>query len=137
MIALPRTVPWEWVFNVRIPSVGKIVFLRCSTEDQISQQFFSSTKLKLEGKTNFRKKYFKNGEQHVNDVVYDVFHYRLDQLSRKGIHPRCYVAWNGWVQTDIYISLEQGFPTCGTRTTSGTRRCPRWYAKSQKFWFLT
>jgi len=34
--------------------------------------------------------------------------------------------------------MDQGFPTCDTRTTSGTRRSSRWYASnfhfSQKNW---
>jgi len=30
-------------------------------------------------------------------------------------------------------SAYQGFPTCGTRTTSGTRRSSRWYAKNFHF----
>jgi len=29
--------------------------------------------------------------------------------------------------------LRQGFPTCGTRTTSGTRRSSRWYASNFHF----
>jgi hypothetical protein len=29
----------------------------------------------------------------------------------------------------LYI-LNQGFPTCGTRTTGGTRTAVRWYAES-------
>ena len=38
----------------------------------------------------------------------------------------------------VDTALEQGFPTCGTRTTSGTRRGPRWYAGClQNFFFIT
>jgi len=33
------------------------------------------------------------------------------------------------------MRLKQGFPTCGTRTTSGTRRSSRWYASN--FYFFT
>ena len=27
------------------------------------------------------------------------------------------------------VTLDQWFPTCGTRTTNGTRKPPRWYAR--------
>jgi hypothetical protein len=37
--------------------------------------------------------------------------------------------------TDVWgDALQHGFPTCGMRTTSGTQRGLRWYAKS--FWKL-
>jgi len=29
--------------------------------------------------------------------------------------------------------IAQGFPTCGTRTTGGTRRSSRWYARTPFF----
>jgi len=31
------------------------------------------------------------------------------------------------------VSLNQWFPTCGTRTTSGTRRPSSWYASNFHF----
>jgi len=33
--------------------------------------------------------------------------------------------------------IEQGFPTCGTRTTSSTRRYSRWYASNFHFFTKT
>jgi len=35
----------------------------------------------------------------------------------------------------LWIALEQWFSNCGTRTTSGTRRPSRWYAKRPTFCF--
>jgi len=35
------------------------------------------------------------------------------------------------------VYLDQGFPTCGTRTTSGTRRSLRWYARNFHFFTKT
>ncbi len=33
--------------------------------------------------------------------------------------------------------LEQGFPTCGTRTTGGTHKAARWYAETFQIQNLT
>jgi len=39
--------------------------------------------------------------------------------------------------TNSAYPLQQGFPTCGTRTTSGTRRSSRWYASNFHFFTKT
>ena len=38
-------------------------------------------------------------------------------------------------QRSVYYPLHQWFSNCGTRTTSGTRRPSRWYAKRPTFCF--
>ncbi len=108
MIALPRTVPWEWVFNVRIPSVGKIVFLRCSTEDQISQQFFSSTKLKLEGKTNFRKNISKMASSTLTTLFMTFFIIGWINCQEKEYTP--VVMWHGMGESKLTFTYLQRKP---------------------------
>ena len=87
----------------------------------------------------------------VGDELPDGFHaiiFDLKSKSNQIEHNRSVLKFNSLKTTSSLLfkklitwtinnCISQGFPTCGTRTTSGTRRCPRWYAKSQKFWFLT
>jgi len=56
-----------------------------------------------------------------------------------GARPPCEMVERNLTGFDLspFVHLLQGFPTCGTRTTSGTRRSSRWYASNFHFFTKT